>query len=179
MKNLLTCDINGRTYMSYASRYRCAEGRAAQSGSHPTSGARTTAPSCRALGPRLDHLQAPSLSLSPSGSEAPTARSCRRCQSFFYGQAFAASGANAPHVRCLDRIDLERDRQPSVAGGPAPWGRPWLTAGQVGNARCGWNINLIGGGQRNWPKLMSAWCLTPPGSQMGPRPHRPQSTRRV
>ena len=179
MKNLLTCDINRRTYMSYASRYRYTEGRAAQSGSHPTSGARTTAPSCRALGPRVVHFQAASLSLPRSGSAAQTARSCAGCQSFFYGQAFATSGGNAPHVRCLHRIDLERDRQPSVAGGPAPWGRPWLTAGQIGHARCGWNINLIGWGQRNGLRLMSAWYLTRPVSPMGPRLHRPRSTRRI
>ena len=35
MKNLLTCDINRRIYMSYGSRQRCSKGRAAQSGSHP------------------------------------------------------------------------------------------------------------------------------------------------
>jgi hypothetical protein len=55
-------------------------------------------------------------------------------------------------------MDLERDRQPSGAVGPASWGRPWLSACQVGHARCGWNINLIGCGQRNWPRFMNAWC---------------------
>jgi hypothetical protein len=178
MKNLLTCDINRRTHMSHDPRHRCAEGRAAQSGSHPTPRARATARGCRTLGPGLVHLQAPSLSLSPAGSATETTGSRRRCQSLFYGQAFAPSGGNAPDVRRLDRIDFERDRQPSVAGGPASWGRPSLTARQVGHARCGWNINLIGCGRRNWPRLMNAWCRTISGLQARQLPHRPQATRR-
>ena len=133
----------------------------------------------RAPCPRLVHLQAPGLSLSRiRRSKLKQPASGRRCQSLFYGQAFAPFGGKTPDVRRLDRIDLKRDRQPSVAGGPASWGRPWLTARQVGNARCGWNINLIGWGWRNWPRLMNASCPTRSGSPTGRLPNRPQATRR-
>ena len=179
MKKLLTCDINRRMYMSYASRQRCPEGPAAQSGSHPSPRACATARGRRTPRPRLGHLQAPSLSLSPSGTEAQTTRSGGGCQSFFYGQAFTASGGNAPQVCRLDWTNPERDRQPSIAEDLAPWGRSWLTARQDGNVGCGWNINLIGWGRRDWPRLMNAWCPTRSGPEVGPLSRRQPSTRRI
>jgi hypothetical protein len=81
-------------------------------------------------------------------------------------------------VRHLNRLDVERDRQPSVAGGTPSRGRPWLTTRQVGNERCGWNINLIGCGWRNWPRLMNASCLTRSGAPSGQLSNRPEATRR-
>ena len=178
MQNLLTCAINRRIYMSNGARHRSSKGRAAQSGSHLAWQACGTARDRRTSGPGLVHLQAPSLSLSPAGSEAQTTRSGGRRQGVFYGQAFQPSGGIASDVCRFDRIDLERDRQPSVADGPAAWGRPWLTARQVGNARCGWNINLIGWERRNWPKLMNVWCPTRFSLQAQQFPNRPQATRR-
>ena len=166
MKKLLTCDIKRRTHMSYGARQRCSEGRAAQSGSHLTPRARGTTRGRRAPGPGLVHLQAPGLSLSRAGSATQTPGSGRRCQSFFYRQAVAPFGGKTPEVQCLDRIDVERNRQPSVAGGTTSRGRPWLTARQVGNERCDWSINLIGCGRRSWPRLMNAWCPT----RFGPQP---------
>jgi hypothetical protein len=164
MKKVLTCDINGRTYMSYASRQRCAEGRAAQSGSYPPPRACTPARDRRTPGPGLVGVQAPSLSLSSAGPEAPTAGSGGRRQGVFYRQTFSPFSGKAAKVRRLHRLDLERDRQPSGAVGPAAWGRPWLSARQVGHERCGWNISLIGWGRRNWPRLMNACCRALAGS---------------
>jgi len=178
MKKFLTCDINSLTYMSYVPCQRYSKGRAAQSGSHPTPPARATAPSRRTPGPRLVHLQAPSLSLSSACSATQATDSRGRCQGLFYRQALASSSGNAPYVRGLNRLDLERDRQPSVAGGATSWGRPWLTARQVGNERCGWNINLMGCGRRNWLRLMNASCLTRSGSPTGQLPHHPEASRR-
>jgi hypothetical protein len=178
MKNLLTCDINRRTHMSYDSRQRCSKGRATQSGAHASSRAGTPARGRRTLGPRLVRYQAPSLSLPPARPATQTTRSGRRCQSIFYRQAFPPFGRKAEGVCRLHRFDAERDRQPSGAGGPSPWGRPWLTTLGVGNARCGGNIDLIGCGQRSWPRFMNAWCLTPCSSPCGPRPHCPGTIRR-
>ena len=178
MKNLLTRDINRRTHMSYASRQRCSEGRAAQSGSYPPGRARATTRGCRTPGPGLGGLQAPSLSLSSAGSATQASDSRGRCQGLLYRQTLASSGGYAPDVRRLNRLDLERDRQSSVAGIAASWGRPWLTARQVGNGRCGWNFNLTGCGRRNWPRLMNAWCPTGCGSATGQLPHYPEATRR-
>ena len=160
MKKFLTCDINRRTYMSYRPRHGCSEGRAAQLGPHPVARTGSSARGCRTPCPGLLHLQTPSLSLSRAGAATPTSASGRRCQSLFYGQAFAPFGGKTADVRHLHRVDVERDRQPNGAGDTASWGRPWLTTRWVGNARCGWNINLTGCGQRSWPRLMNAWCPT-------------------
>ena len=178
MKKVLTCDINRRTYMSYSPRHGCSEGRAAQLGTHPVARTGPSARGRRTPCPELLHLQTPSLSLPRAGSATQTPASSRRCQSLFYGQAFAPFGGKTPDVRHLHRFDLERDRQPSVAGGTASRGRPWLTTRQVGNGRCGWNINLIGCGRRNWSRLMNAWCPTRFGSPTGQLPNRPQAARR-
>ena len=53
MKNLLTCDINRRIYMSYGSRQRCSKSRPAQSGSHPPPRALVPARGGRTSGPEL------------------------------------------------------------------------------------------------------------------------------
>jgi len=178
MRKLLTCDINRRTYMSYGPCQRCAEGRATQSGSHPPPYACTPARDRRTPGPGLVYLQAPSLSLSPAGSAAQTIASGGRRQGVFYSQAFSPLSGKAAKVRWHDRVDLERDRQPSGAVSPAAWGRPWLSARQVGHERCGWNINLIGWGRRNWPRLMNACCRALAGSPARQFPSHWPATRR-
>jgi hypothetical protein len=178
MKNLLTCDISRRTYMSDGTRQRCSKSPAAQSGSHPPPRACATSRGRRTLGSRLVRHQASSLSLSAACSAAPTTRPGTRCQGLLYSQAFAPSGGNAPDLRRRDRLNPERDRQPSRASGTPSWGRPWLTTRSVGNARCGWNINLTGCGQRSWPRFMNAWYPTRGSSPCGPRPHCPETIRR-
>jgi hypothetical protein len=177
VKKFLTCDINGRIYMSYGPRYGCSEGRAAQLGSHPVARSGFSARGRRTPRPGLLHLQTPSLSLSGAGSATPTPASGRRGQNLFYGQAFAPFGGKAADVRYLHRVDLERDRQPSVAVGPTSWGRPWLTIRQVGNDRSIWNINLIGYGRTNWRRLINASCPTMSGSPSGQLPRRPETSR--
>ena len=178
MKNLLTYDVNRRTYMSYAARQRCSKGRATQPGAYCSPRAGTPARGRRTPGSRMVGHQAPSLSLSAAGSATPTTRPGTRCQGLLYGQALAPPGGKPPDLRRLDRLDPERDRQPSRASGTPPWGRPWLTTRWVGNARCGWNINLTGCGQRSWPRLMNAWCRTLAGSPASQLPSRPPATRR-
>lgn len=178
-KKFLTCDIKRRMYMSYGPRHRCPEGQATQWGSHPAAQTRPTARGRRTPGPGLVHLEAPSLSLSRAGSATQTPDARRRCQSFFYRQAFAPFGGKTPQVRCLDRIDIERDRQPSVVGGTASRGRPWLTARQVGNERCNWSINLIGCGRRNWLRRMNGSCPTRFGPQPRLLPNSREATRRL
>jgi hypothetical protein len=179
MKKSLTCDIKGRIYMSYNPRHRCPEGRATQWGSHPAAQTRPTARGRRTPCPGLVHLQAPGLSLSRAGAATQTPDSGRRGQSFFYRQAFAPFGGKTPEVRCLDRIDIERDRQPSVAGGTASRGRPWLTAPQVGNERYDWSINLIDCGWRSWLRRMKGSCPTSLGPQPRLLPNRREATRRL
>jgi len=179
MKKPLTYDIKRRIYMSYGPRHRCPKGRATQWGSHPAAQTCPTARGRRTPCPGLVHLQAPGLSLSRAGSAAQTPDSDRRGQSFFYRQAFAPFGGKTPEVRCLDRIDLERDRQPSVAGGTASRGRPWLTARQVGNEGCDWSINLIGCGRRNWLRLMKGSYPTRFSSQPRLLPNSREAIRRL
>ena len=179
MKNLLTCDINRRIYMSNGTRQRCSKSRSAQSGAHPPPRACATSRGCRTLGSRVVGDQASSLSLSAACSATPATCPGTRRQGLLYRQALAPSGGNAPDVRRLDRLDPERDRQPRRAGGTASWGRPWLTIRQVGNERCGWNINLIGCGRRNWLRLMHASRPTRSDAPTGQQPHCPDATRRL
>ena len=164
MKNLLTCDINGRTYMSYASRQRCSKGRATQSGAHSSPRAGTPARGCRTLGSRVVGHQAPSLSLSAACSATPTTRPGTRRQGLLYGQAFAPFGGNAPDLRRLDRFDPERDRQPSRAGGTPSWGRPWLTTrlGRQRTLRVEYQFDRLGA-----EKLAQVYaCLVPDPMQL-------------
>jgi len=71
MKNLLTCDINRRIYMSNGTRQRCSKSRSAQSGAHPPPRACATSRGCRTLGSRVVGDQASSLSLSAACSATP------------------------------------------------------------------------------------------------------------
>jgi len=63
---------------------------------------------------KLFHLQAPGLSLSQAGTAAQT--SGRRCEGVLHGQTLTQSGRDTPDLRGIDRIDLERDRQPRLVG---------------------------------------------------------------
>ena len=171
MKKPLTCDINRRTYISHGTCERCSKSRATQSGSHPPPRTCALARGSRTPGSRLVRHQAPSLSLSPACPTTQTTGSGRRRQSILYRQAFSPFGRKAAGLCRLHRLDVERNCQPSGAGGPAPRGRPWLTARQAGSARCGGNINLIGCRRRNWLRFMRAWCpswFLPHPVQMSP-----------
>ena len=178
MRKFLTCVTIRRIYMSYGAGQRCPKSRAAQSGSHPA--ARTQPPARGGRPPRPDlcHLQALGLSLSRAGAATETARSGRRCQSVLHREAFARSGGENPDIRRLDRVDAERDGQPSLAIGAASRGRPWLTARRISNGHCGWNINLIGCWRRNWLRHMSCSCPTRSGLQPEPLPGSPPASRR-
>ena len=178
MKNLLTCDIIRRTYMSHGTRQRCSQGRATQSGAYPPARAWAIARGGRTPGSRLVRHQAPGLSLSPACPTSQTTGSRRRRQSIFYREAFSPFSRKAKDVCRLDRIDAERDRQSSGAVSVAAWGRPWLTAGQAGHARCGGNINLIGCPRRNWPRFTPAWCRSRSRPQVGQLSPCPDATRR-
>ena len=178
MKKSLTDVINRRIYMAYGPRHRCPESRAAQSGSHPATGARAPARGRRTPCPGLLHLQAPSLSLSRTGSATQAPRPGRRCQSVLHRQTFAQSRRQTPRLRRFHRIDLERNRQPCLLGGTASRGRSWLTGRQVGNERCGWNINLTDCWQRSWRRRMNCSCPPESGRQWALPPDRTAAIRR-
>jgi len=178
MIKYLTCDIKKRIYMSYGSRQRSPESRTAQPGSHPAAGVCAPARGGRAPRPRLLHLQAPSLSLSRTGSASQISSAGRRCQSVLHRQTLAQSGRQTPRLRRFHRLDLERNRQPCLLGGAASRGRSWLTGRQVGNGRYGWNINLIDCCQRSWHKRMNCSCPPESGRQPGPLSDKPAAIRR-
>jgi hypothetical protein len=161
MKNLLTCDINRRIYMSNGTRQRCSKSRVDSIRRAPSSARMRHLPEAgRTLGSRVVRHQAPSLSLSPACSatlKQPVP--VRRRQGLLYRQALAPSGRKAEDLRRLNRLDPERDRRPSRASDTPSWGRPWLTAWQAGNARCGWEYQF----DRLWAeKLAQVYaCLVP------------------
>ena len=173
----LTCVINRRTIMTDGPRQRGPESRAAQSGSNPAARTQIPARGRRAPRPGLLHLQAPGLSLSRAGTAAQTSGPGRRCQVVFHGEALPQPGGETARLRCFHRIDLERDRQPSLAGPARSRGRTWLTDRRVGKGRCGWNINLIGCWRRSWHTLMNCSCPTRSGPPPQPVPVIPPANR--
>jgi len=126
-KKCLKYDISRRMYMSDVSRQPYPKGRTAQFSPHPSAAVSALARGRPATGPKLLHLRAPGLSLPRAGTATQAPSSGRRCQSILHRQAFAPSGTATPRLRRFDRIDLKRDRQPCLPGGPAPRGRSWLS----------------------------------------------------
>ena len=160
MKNLLTCDINRRTYMSYDSRQRCSKGRATQSGAHPSPRACALPEAAERLAREWSVTKRQAYRYLQRAQQLRQPVPVQDAKVSFTVKLSRRLVASAPDLRRLHRFDPERDRQPSRASGTPSWGRPWLTTRRVGNARCGWNINLIGCGQRSWPRFMNAWCPT-------------------
>ena len=151
-KKRLTYDINGRMYMSDASRQPYPKGRTDQLGSHPSAAISTLARGRAAIGPELLHLRAPGLSLPRAGTATQAPSSGRRCQSILHRQAFAPSRGATPRLRRFDRIDLERDRQPCLLGGPAPRGRSWLSRRPVSHELCIWNTTSTDYCRTSWSR---------------------------
>ena len=148
LKKYLSHDIYKSTYMSNASRQPYPKGRTAQPGSHSPAAVSALARSGPETGPELFHLRTPSLSLPGASTATQAPRPGRRCQSILHRQAFAPSRGTTPRLRRFDRIDLERDRQPCLLGGPATWGRSWLTDAQsVANRPSGIPLRPIIAGQ--------------------------------
>ena len=149
-KKCLPNDIRRRIHMSDASRQPYPKGQTAQLGPHPSAAVSALARGCPAIGPELLHLRAPGLSLPRAGTATQAPRPGRRCQSILHRQAFAPSRGATPQLRHFDRIDLERDRQPCLLGGPAPWGRSWLTGRAVRREPSIWNITSTDYCRTSW-----------------------------
>ncbi len=175
-KKCLTCDINGRIYLSNDSRQPYPKGRTAQLGPHPSAAVSALAQGCPAIGPELLHLRAPGLSLPRAGTATQAPSPGRRCQSVLYRQAFTPSRTATPLLRRFDRIDLERDRQPCLLGGTAPRGRSWLSRGPVSHEPCIWNTASTDYCRTSWFRPTTCSCRTGTGRLLQTR--SPQAARR-
>ena len=151
-KKCLKDDISRRMYMANASRQPYPKGRTAQFSSHPSAAVSALARGRSAPGPELLHLRAPGLSLPRTGTATQAPSPGRRCQSILHRQAFAPSRTATPHLRRFDRIDLKRDRQPCLLGGPAPRGRSWLSRRPVSHERCIWNTTSTDYCRTSWSR---------------------------
>ncbi len=149
-KKCLKYDISRRMYMANASRQPYPKGQTAQLGPHPSAAVSALARGRPATGPELLHLRAPGLSLPRAGTATQAPSPGRRCQSILHRQAFAPSRTATPRLRRFDRIDLKRDRQPCLLGGPAPRGRSWLTRRPVSHEPCIWNTASIDYCRTSW-----------------------------
>ena len=176
-KEGLTYDINGRIYMSDASRQPYPKGRTAQLGSHPSAAVSALARGCPAIGPELLHLRAPGLSLPRAGTATQAPRPGRRCQSILHRQAFAPSRGATPRLRRFNRIDLERDRQPCLLGGPAPRGRSWLIRRAVSHEPCIWNIASTDYCRTSWFRPTN--CSRRTGARRWLQARSPRAARRL
>ena len=175
-KKCLKYDISRRIYMAYASRQPYPKGRTAQLGPHPSAAVSALARGCPGIGPELLHLRAPGLSLPRAGTATQAPSPGRRCQSVLYRQAFAPSRRATPRLRGFDRIDLERDRQPCLLGGPAPRGRSWLTRPPVSHELSIWNTASTDYCRTSWFKPTNCSRRTGAGRLLQAR--SPQTARR-
>jgi hypothetical protein len=176
LKKYLSDDVCRRIYMSYASSQPYPKGQTAQLGPHPSAAVSALARGCPAIGPELLHLRAPGLSLPRAGTATQAPRPGRRCQSILHRQAIAPSRGATPQLRHFDRIDLERDRQPCLLGGPAPRGRSWLSRRAVRHEPSIWNTASTDYCRTSWFKPTT--CSRRAGAARLLRPRSRQAARR-
>ena len=176
LEKYLSYDVYRRTYMSNASRQPYPKGRTAQLGPHPFTAVSPLARGCPEIGPELLHLRAPGLSLPRTGTATQAPSSGRRCQSILHREAFAPYRTATPRLRHFDRIDLERDCRPCLLGGPAPWGRSWLSGRAVSCEPSIWNTTSTDYCGTSW--FRPTTCSHRTGAGPLPRPRSPQAARR-
>jgi len=176
-KKCLKYDISRRMYMSDVSRQPYPKGRTAQFSPHPSAAVSALARGRPATGPKLLHLRAPGLSLPRAGTATQAPSPGRRCQSVLHRQAFAPSGTATPRLRRFDRIDLKRDRQPCLPGGPAPRGRSWLSRRPVSHELCIWNTTSTDYCRTSWSRPTNYSRRT--GARRLLQACRPRAARRL
>ena len=142
-------------------------------GPHPSAAVSALARGRPAIGPQLLHLRASGLSLPRAGTATQAPSSGRRCQSVLHRQTFAPSGRPTPRLRRIDRIDLERDRQPCLLGGPAARGRSWLSRRPVSHEPCIWNTASTDYCRTSWLRPTSCSCRTGAGRLLQARVNGP------
>jgi hypothetical protein len=176
LKKYLGCDVYRRIYMSNASRQPYPKGQTAQLGSHSPAALSALARGGPATGPELLHLRASGLSLPRAGTATQAPRPGRRYQSVLHRQAFAPSRRATPRICHFDRIDLERDRRSCLLGGPAPWGRSWLTRRAVRREPSIWNTTSTDYCRTSWLRPTNCSRRTGAGRLLQAR--SPQTARR-
>jgi hypothetical protein len=168
----LTDDICGCIVMTYGSRQRGGESRAAESCSRPTEANRSTARSRRAVGARLFDFFPTSLSIPAASPDVERAGCGERSETGIHGQTPTQPDPACAVVRICQRDLYQRGREPGAIGVPATRGRSWLSRGQSRHGRFGWNIDLTACWLTNWPRHISCWYPTDAGRlQRYPRTH--------
>jgi hypothetical protein len=163
MRFCLTRVICGCIVMTYGSRQRGRESRAAESCSRPAAADRSTARGCRAIGARLFHFSPTSVSIPAAGAKAERASSCERAKAGVYRQAPTQFDPAGAVVRiCQTNLD-QRGRDSSAPGVPATRGRSWLSRRRSRHDVFSWNIGSIACCRTNWLRHISCWCPTVDG----------------
>jgi len=163
MRFCLTRVTYGFIVMTYGSRQRGAESRAAESCSRPTAADRSTARGRRAVGPRLFHFSPTSLSILAAGAKAERAGSRERAEAGVHSQTLTQLDPARAVVRICQKDLNQRSREPGAIGVPATRGRSWLSRGQSRHASFGWNIDSTACWLTNWLRHISCWCPTGDG----------------
>ena len=157
-KKCLTYDINGRTYMSNASRQPYPKGRTDQLGPHPFAALSALARGCPAIGPELLHLRAPGLSLPRAGTATQAPSPGRRCQSILHCQAFAPSRRATPRASTGLRLS---EIASCLLGCTAPRGRSWLSPRPVSHEPSLWNVASTDYCRTSWFRPANRSCRRP------------------
>jgi hypothetical protein len=146
--------------MTDAACQRCAEGRAPQSRTSPTSASRSTFRCGRAAGAGLFYFAASSLPVPRTSSATEGSGPSRRSQTGLYGQASIQLNSACPSVRYNETAVHQRGGQPGVARAAAARARAWVSRSQVGHRPVGWSIDLIVCCRTSWRKPTSCWYRT-------------------
>src|SRR5215467_6332913 len=154
--SFLTCDTISHTYMTYAPRERCPEGRAPQPSS-PAARAIQPAPSSRETGSGVLDLRSSGLPLPAASPASQRTGSHRRRQVGVHRQTLGGPDRESAAVRGPHGDVDQRGRHPSPAGMAASGARAWLTASQVGRVLFNWNIDSIVYCQPSWSRHTSYW----------------------
>jgi hypothetical protein len=170
MRFCLTGVIYGCTIMTYGSRQRRAESRAAEPCSRLTAADRSTARGRRAVGSRLFHFLPASLSIPATSAKVERTSSGERAQAGVHGQA-PTQLDSASAVACICQENLnQRSRESSAIGVLATRGRSWLSRSRSGHGAWSWNIDLTACYPANWLRHISCWCR--PGDERSENPHK-------
>jgi len=178
MMSRLTYVISGCTVMTYGSGQRSPEGRTFEPRPRPVAAVRSTARCRGAIGARLFHFSAASLSLPTASPAVERTSPGERVQAGVHGKASRQFDSAGTVVRiCQKNID-QRSREPGPRGALAARKRSWLSRSRALHAPFIWNIDSTVCCPTNSLRRISCWCLSGDRRSEEPPPNQPHLLRR-
>ena len=166
LHQVLTCVSYGCIYTSYASRHCCSTGAAPQSIPNPASGLFITLRSRSTARQIVLHFSTSGLSISQAGQTPKGSCSRQPSQDCLHRQTATHADPPTAHLCCSQSTHVERHGQSRLNRDARSRTEAWLNGGQVGAARCSWNISSIAYWIPSLSKPTNCWCPTNCGPHM-------------